>query len=71
MHRLFFHPPTHSWILALDSLLYIPRRLDMGERMLEALALGGACSYGSCNPRKLALSLLMMCSVDILVFGEF
>ena len=28
----------------------------MGERTLEALALGGACLYGSSNPRMLALA---------------
>ena len=27
----------------------------MGERTLEKLKLGGACPYGSSNPRKLAL----------------
>ena len=41
VHRFVFHPTAHSWISALDSLPYIPCRLDVGERTLEALALKG------------------------------
>ena len=36
---LVFPPPIHSWILTLDSLLYILHRGDVGERSLEALGL--------------------------------